>query len=106
MISNSCHLTQIIASVWGDPTDITDAVWQAGYRKPERGEKEIAVLIIDVMNGVPDEVPYSARPKNLDDILTTELYTIIFEATCSVLATPDMVAKMILMNGYHKGVEQ
>ncbi|MEQ1963433.1 hypothetical protein ABLB69_09680 [Xenorhabdus khoisanae] len=103
MTNNASHLTQIIASVWGDPTDITDAVWQAGYRKPERGEKEIAVLTIDVMNGIPDEVPYSERPRNLGDILTTELYTIILEATLSDLATPAMVAKMILWNGYRKG---
>ncbi|MBD2816531.1 hypothetical protein ID850_17685, partial [Xenorhabdus sp. Flor] len=32
-------------STWGDPSNITEAVWQAGYRKPERGEKEIAELI-------------------------------------------------------------
>ncbi|KMJ44347.1 hypothetical protein AB204_14800 [Xenorhabdus khoisanae] len=106
MINNAFHLAQIIASVWGDPTDITDAVWQAGYRKPERGEKEIAVLTIDVMNGVPDEAPYSARPKNLDDILSEELNTIIFDATWSDKATPAMVAKMILMSGYQKGAGQ
>ncbi|MDE9554318.1 hypothetical protein KKJ06_02425 [Xenorhabdus bovienii] len=103
MINNSCHLTQIIASVWGDPSDITDAIWQAGYRKPERGEKEIAALIIDVMNGVPDEVSYSARPKNLDDILSEELNNIIFEATWSDTVTPATVAKIILENGYQKG---
>ncbi|WP_340618670.1 hypothetical protein [Xenorhabdus entomophaga] len=102
MTNNASHLTQIIASVWGDPADITDAVWQAGYRKPERGETEIAVLTIDVMNGIPDEVPYSKRPRNLGDILTTELYTIILEATLSDLATPAMVAKMILINGYRR----
>ncbi|CDH01094.1 hypothetical protein [Xenorhabdus bovienii] len=103
MINNSFHLTQIIASAWGDPSDITDAIWQAGYRKPERGEKEIAELIIDVMDGVPDQAPYSERPKNLNDILTTELNTIIFDATWSVIATPAVVARVILENGYHKG---
>ncbi|MDE1484341.1 hypothetical protein KKI90_19365 [Xenorhabdus bovienii] len=103
MINNSFHLTQIIASAWGDPSDITDAIWQAGYRKPERGEKEIAALIIDVMNGVPDQVPYSARPNNLDDILSEELNNIIFDATWSDKATPAMVAKTVLENGYQKG---
>ncbi|OTA16325.1 hypothetical protein Xvie_02097 [Xenorhabdus vietnamensis] len=105
MINNSFHLTQIIASVWGDPSDITDAVWQTGYRKPERGEKEIAELVIDIMNGVPDEVPYSERPKNLDDILTTELYSVIFEGTWSDAVTPAAVAKIVLENGYQKGGE-
>ncbi|MBC8955017.1 hypothetical protein [Xenorhabdus sp. PB62.4] len=105
MTNNSFHLTQIIASVWGDPADITDAVWQAGYRKPEREEKEIAELIIDIMNGVPDEAPYSERPKKLDDILTTELYSIIFDATWSDAVTPAMVAKIIMENGHQKGGE-
>ncbi|CDG99571.1 hypothetical protein [Xenorhabdus bovienii] len=106
MINNSFHLTQIIASAWGDPSDITDAIWQAGYRKPERGEKEIAELIIDVMDGVPDQVPYSERPKNLNDILTTELNNIIFEATWEGKVTPATVAKIILENGYQKGEKQ
>ncbi|MDC9588766.1 hypothetical protein PSI23_05405 [Xenorhabdus sp. XENO-10] len=105
MISNSFHLTQIIASAWGYPADITDAIWQAGYRKPERGEKEIAELIIDVMMGVPDEAPYSERPKNLEDILSTELNNIIFDAWWRDKATPAVVAKMILENGYQKGGE-
>ncbi|MDE9591088.1 hypothetical protein KKJ23_26470, partial [Xenorhabdus bovienii] len=69
-------------------------------------EKEIAALIIDVMNGVPDEVPYSARPKNLDDILSEELNNIIFDATWSDKATPAMVAKTVLENGYQKGEKQ
>ncbi|SFU72629.1 hypothetical protein [Xenorhabdus koppenhoeferi] len=69
MSNNSLHLTQVIKSAWGDPSDITEAIWQAGYRKPERGEKEIAELTIDIMEGVPDEVPYNLRPKNLEDIV-------------------------------------
>ncbi|MBD2814240.1 hypothetical protein ID850_05550, partial [Xenorhabdus sp. Flor] len=106
-------------STWGDPSDITDVVWQAGYRKPERGEKEIAELIIDIMNGVPDQVPYSARPKNLKDILSMELNDIItylenskkgrpqteyrLDATWGEKLTPAGVAKMILESGYQKG---
>ncbi|PHM60953.1 hypothetical protein [Xenorhabdus ishibashii] len=105
MTNNSFHLTQIIASVWGDPADITDVVWHSGYRKPERGEKEIAELVIDIMNGVPDEVPYSARPKNLSDILIAELSDIIFGATWGDKATPAKVARVILENGYQKGGE-
>ncbi|QTL40955.1 hypothetical protein ACNFJN_06650 [Xenorhabdus budapestensis] len=106
MINNSFHLTQIIASVWGDPADITHAVWQAGYRKPERKEEEIAALVIDVMNGVPDQIPYNERPKNLEDILTTELNSIIFDATWEGKATPAKVAKVILGKGYRKGEER
>ncbi|MGJ0578371.1 hypothetical protein ACR71G_09790 [Xenorhabdus bovienii] len=106
MINNSFRLPQIIASVWGDPADITDAIWQAGYRRPKRGEKEIAELIIDVMDGVPDQVPYSERPKNLNDILSTELNNIIFDATWSDTVTLATVAKIVLKNGYQKGEEE
>ncbi|PHM29111.1 hypothetical protein [Xenorhabdus budapestensis] len=81
MINNSFHLTQIIASVWGDPADITHAVWQAGYRKPERKEEDIAALVIDVM----------------------KLNSIIFDATWEGKATPAKVAKVILGKGYRKG---
>ncbi|WP_446469361.1 hypothetical protein [Xenorhabdus stockiae] len=98
MINNSFHLAQIIASVWGDPSDITDVVWHSGYRKPEREAKEIAQLTIDIMEGVP----YSARPKNLNDILFDELNNIIFDATWSDKATPASVARVILENGYQK----
>ncbi|MDX7987824.1 hypothetical protein FE392_10850 [Xenorhabdus sp. 12] len=102
MIHNSFHLTQIIASAWGDPSDITDAVWKAGYRKPEREAKEIVALTIDIMEGVPNEVPYSERPKNLDDILAGELNNIIFDAAWSDKATPAGVAKLILGCGYRR----
>ncbi|PHM60757.1 hypothetical protein Xsto_03658 [Xenorhabdus stockiae] len=106
MINNSFHLTQIIASVWGDPSDITDVVWHSGYRKPEREATEIAQLTIDIMEGVPDGVPYSARPKNLNDILFDELNNIIFDATWSDKATPASVARVILESGYQEGGEQ
>ncbi|PHM45919.1 hypothetical protein Xmau_00310 [Xenorhabdus mauleonii] len=103
MVSNSFHLTQIIASAWGDPSDITDAVWHAGYRKPEREAKEIAALTIDIMEGVPDGEPYSARPKNLDDILSLELKNIVFDTVWDGKATPAGVARIILRCGYQKG---
>ncbi|WP_237387012.1 hypothetical protein [Xenorhabdus sp. Sc-CR9] len=105
MTTIDLHLAQVIKSAWGDPSDITDAIWQAGYRKPERGEKEIAALTIDIMEGVPDQVPYSARPKNLDDILSEELNSIISDATWSDLVRPAALAIIILENGYQKGVK-
>ncbi|MDE9463116.1 hypothetical protein KKJ03_17320, partial [Xenorhabdus bovienii] len=61
---------------------------------------------IDIMEGVPDIVPYNLRPKNLDDILSWELNNIISEATWEGKATPAGVAKMVLENGYQKGEKQ
>ncbi|MBD2822647.1 hypothetical protein ID852_18580 [Xenorhabdus sp. 42] len=106
MINNSFHLTQIIASAWGDPSDITEAVWKAGYRKPERGVEEIVRLTIEIMEGIPDESPCNSRPTCLDDILFGELNNIIFDATWSDKVTPAGVAKVILKNGYQKGEKQ
>nr|WP_275383886.1 class I SAM-dependent methyltransferase [Xenorhabdus bovienii] len=45
---------------------------------------------------------YSERPKNLNDILTTELNNIIFDAAWEGKATPAGVAKVILENEYQK----
>ncbi|PHM31338.1 hypothetical protein [Xenorhabdus innexi] len=106
MTTIDLHLAQIIKSAWGDPSDITDAIWKAGYRKPEREAEEIAWLTIQIMEGVPDEVPYSARPKNLDDILAGELNDYVFSATWDDKATPAGVARVILENGYQKGEEK
>ncbi|WP_274720583.1 hypothetical protein [Xenorhabdus bovienii] len=39
----------------------------------------------------------------MDDILSEELNNIIFDATWSDKATPAMVAKTVLENGYQKG---
>ncbi|WP_193786120.1 hypothetical protein [Xenorhabdus bovienii] len=49
---------------------------------------------------------YSERPKNLNDILTTELNNIIFDATREGKATLAGVAKVILENSYQKGEKQ
>jgi hypothetical protein len=105
MINNSFHLTQIIASAWGDPADITNAIWNAGYRKPEREAEDIAILTIEIMEGIPDEAPCSERPKNLNDILTMELNNIIFDATWNEGITPAKVAGVILRNGYRREIK-
>uniref|UniRef100_UPI0036DB6362 hypothetical protein n=1 Tax=Photorhabdus sp. RM322S TaxID=3342825 RepID=UPI0036DB6362 len=89
-------------SVWGDLSDITDAVFEAGYRKPKMNIEEAVLLTIDVMNGVPDEVPYPERPRDLNDILSTELSNIIFDATWDDAVTPASVAKVVLDAGYRK----
>ncbi|TDB42061.1 hypothetical protein [Photorhabdus luminescens] len=100
MTNNLFHITQIVASVWGDPADMTDAIWQAGYRKPERTAGEIGLLTIDVMNGVPDWVSHNERPKDLNDILRVELNNIIFDVTWDGKATPVSVVKAVLASGY------
>jgi hypothetical protein len=40
--SNLFELVQLIKSAAGDPSAMTDAIWEAGYRQPERTEEEAA----------------------------------------------------------------
>ncbi|EDX0374151.1 hypothetical protein GTL21_004936 [Salmonella enterica] len=93
-------LAKIISTAGNDPSDITDAVWAAGYRKPERTEEEAINLAIDTFadsryNGIPDD----AWPKTYDEILRCELNEIIDEVTWSYFS-PENIANRLIGAGY------
>lgn len=93
-------LAKIISTAGNDPSDITDAVWAAGYRKPERTEAETINLAIDTFtdsryNGIPDD----AWPKTYDEILQCELSEIIGEVTWSYFS-PENIANRLIEAGY------
>ncbi|PQQ23701.1 hypothetical protein [Photorhabdus hindustanensis] len=107
MINNSFHLTQVIASAWGDPSDITDAVWNAGYRKADRTPEEMVLLTLKVIeNSYYSDYIYEYWPKDLESVLVAELNFLIDDLTWSDKATPATVAKIILENGYQRGSEK
>ncbi|ECO0851678.1 hypothetical protein AA073_20435 [Salmonella enterica subsp. enterica serovar Newport] len=101
--SNSATVTElakIISTAGKDPSEITDAVWAAGYRKPERTEAEAINLAIDTFtdsryNGIPDD----AWPKTYDEILQCELSEIIGEVTWSYFS-PENIASRLIEAGY------
>lgn len=101
--SNSAAITdlaKIISTAGSDPSEITDAVWEAGYRKPERTEEEAINLAIDTFtdsryNGIPDD----AWPKTYDEILQCELNEIINEVTWSYFS-PENIANRLIEAGY------
>ncbi|EEE9946911.1 hypothetical protein DJ252_18350 [Salmonella enterica subsp. enterica serovar Uzaramo] len=93
-------LVKIISTAGNDPSDITDAVWVAGYRKPERTEEEAINLAIDTFadsryNGIPDD----AWPKTYDEILQCELSEIIDEVAWSYFS-PENIANRLIGAGY------
>lgn len=93
-------LAKIISTAGNDPSEITDAVWAAGYRKPERTEEEAINLAIDTFadsryNGIPDD----AWPKTYDEILQCELNEIIGEVTWSYFS-PENIANRLIEAGY------
>ncbi|MGV7961992.1 hypothetical protein QPK13_13065 [Photorhabdus tasmaniensis] len=104
MINNSFHLTQVIASAWGDPSDITDAVWQAGYRKPERATEEMVLMTLKVIeNSYHSDIICKYWPKDLETVLAAELNFLIDDLVWSDKTTPATAARIILENGYQKG---
>lgn len=93
-------LAKIISTAGNDPSEITDAVWAAGYRKPDRTEEEAINLAIDTFtdsryNGIPDD----AWPKTYDEILQCELNEIINEVTWSYFS-PENIANCLIEAGY------
>ncbi|EFT4509972.1 hypothetical protein H2549_003582 [Salmonella enterica subsp. enterica serovar Stanley] len=93
-------LAKIISTAGKDPSEITDAVWAAGYRKPERTETEAVNLTINTFagfkcSGIPDDV----WPKTYDEILQCELNEIIGEVTWSYFS-PENIASRLIEAGY------
>ncbi|RAW92843.1 MULTISPECIES: hypothetical protein [unclassified Photorhabdus] len=103
MINNSFHLTQVIASAWGDPSYITDAVWNAGYRKAARTSEEIVLVTLKVIeDSYYSDIVYEYWPKDLEAVLAAELNFLIDNLVWSDKTTPATVAKVVLDAGYRK----
>ncbi|MGV8004068.1 hypothetical protein QPK14_18875 [Photorhabdus temperata subsp. temperata] len=104
MINNSFHLTQVIASAWGDPSNITDAVWNAGYRKAGRASEEMVLVTLKVIKDSHySDIPYEYWPKDLEAVLADELSFLIDDFVWNDKTTPATVARIILENGYQRG---
>lgn len=99
------YLVQIITDAGHDPSDITDAVWGAGYRKTDFTTEQIIEMAVNqtadtVLSGFPVE----RLPKTLDDLSQYHLNGIIFEAKWE--GTPAAVANAVLVNRYKKECEK
>ncbi|MEG1655553.1 MAG: hypothetical protein RR390_18935, partial [Hafnia sp.] len=83
MNSNMFELTKTIkAAVSGGSSGITDAIFAAGYLKPDRSVEDAVMLTIETLAGFEGaDIPWEQWPKNLDGILINELNELI-EVEC------------------------
>lgn len=102
--NNVFGLAQLIVAAGDNPDDITDAIWAAGYRQPERTAAEAAELTIATFHycmsyGMPEEF----WPKNYDAVLINELMAAVMadqDSLCDI--APITCAHSVLNAGFSK----
>lgn len=104
--SNLFELMKLITASNGDPSAITDAIWDAGYRQPDRTAKEAAQITIDTFFYCNSyDMPADFWPRNYDSVLQNELMkAVIGEDGELDGATASEIAKSIINAGFSKEV--
>nr|WP_282555367.1 hypothetical protein [Providencia stuartii] len=96
------NLVNIIKNAGGDPSDVTEAVWNAGYHKMNFTTEEIIQMTTSqIAECLYYDVPQNVWPKTVESLSKGNLNAIIDDAMW--VGTPAEVAAEILMNGYRKG---
>lgn len=96
------NLVSVIKNAGTDPSDMTDAVWKAGYRKTDFTTEQIIDITVSMTgDSIYLKLPHDNLPKTLDDISKYYLNNIIFDAHWD--NPPTVVAQVIMENGYRKG---
>ncbi|EOT2067087.1 hypothetical protein ACNHLX_000724 [Proteus mirabilis] len=96
------NLVSVIKNAGGDPSDMTDAVWKASYRKTDFTTEQIIDITVSMTgDSILLKLPYDTLPKTLDDISKYYLNDIIFDTHWD--NPPTVVAQVIMENGYRKG---
>ncbi|WP_265524439.1 hypothetical protein [Providencia rustigianii] len=96
------NLVNIITNAGGDPGDVTDAVWDAGYQRMNFTIEEIIQMTTSqIADCVYYGIPQNVWPKTVESLSMGNLNTIIDDAMS--LGVPAEVAAMVLKNGYVKG---
>jgi hypothetical protein len=99
--TNIFALAQIIKAAGTDPSDVTDAVWAAGYRKPAQTASQAVALTLDIVAGFEgNDLPWSVWPKDYEGILQSELNEVIEQEMSREAASPAGTAKTIISAGY------
>lgn len=102
--TNMFALAQIIKNAGGDPAAITDSIWDAGYRQPERTAEEAALITIDVFYYCESFcMPTELWPTNYDNVLQNELMKAVLEHyEISNRIDPVKTAENVLKAGFEK----
>ena len=102
--TNTFALAQIIKKAGYDPNKITDMIWEAGYRQPERTADEAALITIDLFFYCNSfDMPTDFWPRNYDSVLQNELMKAVLE-DYEITDEFDSVrtAKNVLKAGFEK----
>lgn len=106
--TNLFELVRLIRAASGDPSAMTDAVWEAGYRQPERTAEEAAQITIDTffmcnMFGMPTDF----WPRNYDSVLQGELMKAIGGEDGELLgADAATIARSVIAAGFSKDTSE
>ncbi len=72
--SNLFELVKLINASRGDPSAMTDAIWEAGYRQPVRSAEEAAKITIELFFYCNSfSMPTDFWPRDYDSVLEGEL---------------------------------
>ncbi|CQJ02475.1 hypothetical protein [Yersinia frederiksenii] len=98
------QLAYIVRLAWGNPGDITGAVWTAGYRKPDKSAEEAALLTLGLITNDyhGNDIPCEYWPTTYDLVLSGELNQVVFEAEYPEGSNSVSVARAIIDAGYRK----
>ncbi|MDD9339783.1 MAG: hypothetical protein PV362_09050 [Providencia heimbachae] len=96
------NLVNIIKNAGGDPGDVTDAVWNAGYQRVNFTTEEIIEMTTSqIADCIIYHVPNDLWPTTVEDLSKGNLNSIIDDAMW--LGTPTEIAAEVLRSGYQKG---
>ncbi|MCX8967430.1 hypothetical protein EHW66_21435 [Erwinia psidii] len=98
--TNIFPLAQVIKAAGSDPSKVTEAVWEAGYRRPERPTEEAVSLTLEILCGCYGaDIPWEVWPKDYSGVLKEELNECVFPAMTDG-ATAFSAAKALIAAGY------
>ncbi|WKM71865.1 hypothetical protein Q2T70_26490 [Klebsiella oxytoca] len=104
--TNMFELVKLVKSANGDPSVMTDAIWEAGYRQPKRSAEQAAQITIDTFFYCDSYcMPTDFWPRNYDSVLQNELMKAIGGEDGELLgADATTIARSIINAGFSKAV--
>lgn len=105
--TNVFTLAQLVKSGNGDPSAVTDAIWDAGYRQPERTAEEAAQITIDTFFYCNSfGMPTDFWPRNYKNVLRNELMKAVVGEDYELDdADPVVIAKSVIKAGFKLNAE-
>lgn len=104
--SSVFELVRLIKAANGDPSAITDAIWEAGYRQSERTAEEAATITIGVFFYCNSfGMPTDFWPRDYDSVLQNELMKAVIGDDGGLDgAEPGAIANSVIAAGFTKRV--